>query len=292
MRVNQWTKNAVVAAAFFFALGDRAQGVSLLPAAGLTALAVLAFCLISSAVYVFNDLRDRAADRRHPEKRDRPIAAGRVGVGTAATLAVVLVAGGGALALRVGLGFAAAAAAYVALQAVYSLWLKRIPLLDVMLIAIGFAIRAVAGAVALAVDVSPWLLLCAFLLALFLAVCKRRHEREWVGDGGAEQRDVLQRYDLRLLDQLAGITAATTILAYAMYTLSPATVDKFHTRWLGVTIPFVMFGIFRYMDLVYRHRQGDRPERIVLNDAPTLINLALFGATVLAVFFLSAHAGG
>ena len=284
MRPNQWTKNAVVAAAFFFAVGDQSQSMDMLPAAGLTALAVLAFCLISSGVYAMNDLRDREADRRHPEKQDRPIAAGRVRPLQAVVLSAALVMSGGVIAFRVGPAFSMAAGAYVALQIAYTLWLKRVPLVDILLIAVGFVIRAGSGALALQVSISSWLLLCAFLLALFLAVCKRRHERELVADGETGQRDVLQQYDLHLLDQLASVTAAATIVAYAMYTLSPATADKFHTRWMGATIPFVVFGIFRDLDLVYRHRQGGRPERVVLTDTPTLVNLALFGAAVLAVF--------
>lgn len=287
MRPNQWTKNAVVAAAFFFALGDRAQGVDVVPAAGLTVLAVLAFCLVSSGVYVMNDLRDREADRRHPEKRDRPIASGLVSPPQAVGLCVASLGAGGALAWLVGRPFAVTAATYVMLQVAYTLWLKRVALLDILLIAGGFVIRAVAGGVALHVSVSPWLLLCAFLLALFLGVCKRRHEREGIEGGRAAQRDVLERYNLLVLDQLSAVTASSTIVAYAMYTLSPATADKFHTHWMGLTIPYVIFGIFRYLDLVYRHRQGDRPERIVLTDAPTLVNLALFGMTVLAIFALA-----
>lgn len=285
LRPNQWTKNAVVAAAFFFAAGDRFQSLPLAASAVRTVLAVAVFCIVSSGIYVFNDLLDREADRAHPEKRFRPIAAGRIAPASAWVLCALLLAGGLSAAACLGLAYLYTVTAYVVIQFVYTLWLKRVAMVDILIIASGFVLRAMAGAFALHVGISSWLLLCAFLLALFLAVCKRRHEKDQAGDNAASQRDVLSRYDSRLLDQLTAIIASATIVSYALYTLSPATVEKFGTSAMGFTIPFVIFGIFRYLDLVYRHRKGDRPEMILLTDWPLLLGIAAYGAAVLAIFF-------
>ena len=282
LRPNQWTKNAVVLAAFFFAVGDRTQAVSwhLFSHA---ALAALLFCLVSSGIYIFNDIRDAAADRLHPTKRFRPIAAGRVPVSVAGMMAVIVMSVGLVGASRLSVPLTVVLALYILLQLAYTLWLKRIALVDVFVIALGFVLRAVAGGVVLKVTISPWLLLCAFLLALFLALCKRRHEKLLL-DNADEHRASLGGYDRQLLDQLINIVSAATIACYAIYTLWPETVAKFGTPLLAVTIPFVMFGIFRYLDLVYRHEEGGRPEKILLTDGPLMIDLALYGGTVFLVF--------
>lgn len=286
LRPNQWTKNAVVAAALFFASGDRTQSLDVVPAALATGLAVLIWCVVSSAVYIFNDLRDREADRRHPEKRYRPIAAGRVHPRVAITSAGALLVLGLAVSLLLPPLFTGAVVGYVLLQTAYTLFLKQLALVDVLVIASGFVLRAMAGAFALMVPISPWLLLCAFLLALFLAVCKRRHEKVQVGTNGTGQRTALSRYDTHLLDQLVSTVAAATIVSYAIYTLSPGTIEKFGTAALGLTIPLVVFGVFRYLDLVYRHRMGDRPEKIVLSDGPLLVLLGLYAVAVMAIFIV------
>jgi 4-hydroxybenzoate polyprenyltransferase len=288
MRPGQWTKNAVVAAALFFAIGDKAQSLDLFSAVIKTVLAVAAFCLVSSGVYVFNDIRDRDADRRHPEKRFRPIAAGRVPVRDAVVLSFFLLIIGMGLATCLHINMGLIVLSYVALQAVYSLVLKRVALVDILVIATGFVIRALAGGLALSVPVSPWLLMCTFLLALFLGVCKRRHEKVQVGATEQGQREALDKYDTRLLDQLVAITSSSTVLSYAIYTLSPETVEKFGTAALGLTIPFVVFGVFRYLDLVYRQQLGDRPEKILLTDVPILINLAAYGIALLCIFAFAA----
>jgi 4-hydroxybenzoate polyprenyltransferase len=182
--------------------------------------------------------------------------------------------------------FTGVLAAYAAIQLTYTFWLKRVALVDIMVIAAGFVLRAVAGAVAIGLLISPWLLICTFLLALFLAICKRRHERILMddADGEATTRESLGEYDQKLLDQLIAIVSSATIVSYAIYTLWPSTVEKFGTPMLALTIPFVVFGMFRYLDLVYRHEKGDRPEKILLSDAPLLIDIALYGAAVLLVF--------
>lgn len=286
MRPTQWTKNAVVLAAFVFALGDPSQNVDLVSGGLRVAAATLAFCLVSSGIYAFNDIFDVESDRRHPRKRHRPLAAGRMSVTATFRLGLWLLFGGALLAWLLSRHFALAIGGYIGLQAAYTLKLKHVALLDVMLIAAGFVLRAIAGATVLNLTISPWLLLCTFLLALFLALCKRRHEKLATSDTSHDSRPSLEEYDSRLLDQLISIVAASTIVSYAMYTLSEQTIVKFGTAKLGFTIPFVVFGVFRYLDLAYRHEQGERPEKILLTDPPILINLVLYGATVMAILLL------
>ena len=283
LRVKQWTKNAVVFAAFVFALGDRNQNLDAWEL-WKVCLAALAFSLVSSAVYIFNDLRDAPQDRLHPVKRRRPIAAGEVAPGPAAGVAAVLLAIGLGGAWRLGVDLAAVLGAYLVLQVAYTLGLKRIPLVDVIVISVGFVLRALAGAVVIHVVISPWLLLCAMLLALFLGLCKRRHEK--VNLAGQGTRAALDGYDERLLDMLISMMGAASLVCYSIYTLWPDTVAKFGTPWLGATIPFVVFGLFRYMDIVYRQDKGDRPEQILLTDVPLMLDVALYGVAVLWILLV------
>jgi len=282
LRPRQWTKNAVVLAAFFFALGDREQqiGVALL---GRAALAALLFCALSSAVYLMNDARDAELDRAHPVKRRRPIASGVLPVWAALAWAAGLAAAALAGAWRLRPALLEVFSAYLALQILYTFSLKRVPLVDLFVIAIGFVLRALAGGVALGVRISPWLLLCTLLLALFLGLCKRRHELLRQADGPVT-RPALAGYSERLLDQFIAIISAATIVSYSIYTFWPDTVAKFGTARLGLTIPLVIFGVFRYLDLVYRHELGDQPEQALLTDLPLLADIALYGVTVLAIF--------
>lgn len=285
LRPSQWTKNAVVLAAFFFALGDRTQAVPwhlLLPA--LTAAAL--FCLVSSGVYILNDILDVEADRLHPLKRHRPVAAGRIRIPAAWTVSVILITVALAASWRMSPGFGRIVAAYLVIQFLYNLWLKGIALLDIFVIAGGFVLRAMAGGVVLGIHISPWLLVCTLLLALFLALCKRRHEKQLLEETAGDHRAALHRYDVRLLDQLIAVVSAATVVCYSIYTLSPETVLKFGSARMGFTIPFVIFGIFRYLDLVYRKDEGGHPERVLLTDVPLLVNLALYGASVLCIFIL------
>lgn len=287
LRPSQWTKNVVVGAAFFFAFWDHTRAQRLTLADGIVVLpAVLVFCLVSSGVYIVNDIRDREGDRRHPFKKHRPIAAGLVPLRTAWTCALLLLVAGGAAAWALSADYARVVAVYIAIQLAYTFWLKRIALVDIFVIAGGFVLRAIAGAVVFDdVTISAWLLLCTFLLALFLGLCKRRHEKLLVEDA-ENHRSSLGQYDRLLLDQLIAISSAATIVAYAVYTLWPETVAKFGTMKLGFTIPFVAFGVFRYLDLVYRKEQGGRPEKILLTDVPLLVTLGLYGLTVLVIFNL------
>jgi len=283
LRIKQWTKNAVVFAAFVFALGDRNQDLSAWEL-WKVCLAALAFSLVSSAVYILNDLRDAPQDRLHPVKKNRPIAAGAVARAPALGAAAVLLAAGLGGAGRLGTDLLAVIGGYLVLQGFYTLWLKRIALVDVIVIALGFVLRALAGAVVIHVVISPWLLVCALVLALFLGLCKRRHEK--LNLAGQGTRAALDGYDGRLLDQLIAVTAAAALVCYSIYTLWPETVDKFGTPWLAATIPFVVFGLFRYMDIVYRQEKGDRPEQILLTDGPLMADVALYGLAVLGILLL------
>lgn len=291
MRPSQWIKNLVVLAAFFFARWDTEQrghplGVEAIER---VALAALLFCLASSAIYLINDIRDVEADRAHPLKRLRPVAAGTLGVGAAWLAATVLLALGIGGTWWLPASFRLLICAYVALQFAYTFGLKRVALLDVFMIALGFVLRAIGGALAIDVRISPWLLLCTFLLALFLGLCKRRHEKLLLDDDGAQQhREALAGYDGRLLDLLIGIAASSTVVSYALYTLSTETVAKFGTSRLGLTIPFVVFGVFRYLDVAYRQEEGGRPEKVLLTDRVLIVTVVLYVLATLAVF-LTAH---
>jgi 4-hydroxybenzoate polyprenyltransferase len=291
LRPSQWIKNLIVLAAYFFARwdpGQQAHAAGILPVLRVLAAAGL-FCLISSAIYLVNDIRDVAADRSHPVKRRRPIAAGEVRIGAAWAMAFLLLVAGLGGACRLSPSFGLLACGYVALQFAYTFGLKRVALLDVFMIAIGFVLRAVAGALVIDVRISPWLLLCTFLLALFLGLCKRRHEKRLLADSDAERhREALAGYEEKLLDMLIGIAASSTVVAYAIYTLEQETRDRFGTSRLGLTIPFVVFGVFRYLDLVYRHEQGGRPEKVLLTDRTLIVTVLLYALAALAVL-LTAH---
>jgi 4-hydroxybenzoate polyprenyltransferase len=289
MRPSQWTKNGVVLAAYFFARWDPSQQGN---AAGWGALvsalaAVAAFCAASSAVYLINDIHDREADRAHPQKRSRPLASGTLAVAPAVLAAAVLAAAGVAAGFAINAGLGETILAYLGLQALYTYGLRQVALVDAFIIAIGFVIRAVAGALAIDVRISPWLLLCAFLLALFLALCKRRHEKVRSESDEALTREALDGYDARVLDQAIAVVSAATVVSYALYTLSEETVKRFDTNRLGLTIPFVLFGILRYLDLVYRKGGGERPERVLLTDRVLIVTILLYGLTALTVFHLA-----
>jgi len=280
MRPRQWTKNIVVLAAFFFALGDKQQHLSPLMF-GWALLAAALFCITSSAVYIFNDIIDRQRDAAHPVKRLRPIASGAIPVAMAWAVALILLGMGMSGAWLVAPEFALTVSVYVALQIAYTLWLKHIALVDVFVIAFGFVLRAIAGGFAVNVMISSWLLICTFLMALFLALCKRRHEKRLMEETQLfNLRPSLNDSDQRLFDQLIAIMAGAVIIAYAIYTQWPDTVAKFQTTHLSFTIPFVIFGMFRYLDLVYRQAKGDQPEYILLTDIPLILDVLFFGICV------------
>jgi 4-hydroxybenzoate polyprenyltransferase len=290
MRPHQWSKNLFVLAALAFAAGDRTRGESWAREHWLpTVLAFAAFCLASSAVYLLNDVLDVEKDRAHPEKRARPIASGQLSIAAALAAAAVFFFGGVALA---GIGGGGPATAgilvlYGLINVAYSIHLKRIVLVDAFCIASGFLLRLAAGGVAAEVEISHWAFLCTLFLALFLALNKRRAELALVGDGGAQTRASLQHYSVPFLDQMVSVLAACTIVAYTMYTVDPDTGRKFGgTRALFWSVPFVAFGIGRYMVLVQSGKGGENPARILLGgDGWFLLNTLLWAAvTGYAVF--------
>jgi 4-hydroxybenzoate polyprenyltransferase len=280
LRPDQWTKNLIVFAALIFA-------VKLLdPAAVANASAAfLIFCALSGAVYLINDVSDREQDRAHPIKRLRPIASGELAPGSAMIAAVVLsvAALGAAFWLRP--AFGAAAAAYLALFVVYTRSLKHVVVLDVMTIAIGFVLRAVAGGLVIHVHVSNWLLVCTMLGALFLGFAKRRHEITLLADGARGHRRILEEYDPYLLDQMIGVVAAATMVAYIIYCASPETHAYFGTEWMVLTTPFPIYGLFRYLYLVHRKAGGGNPSDMLLTDRPLQACVLLWGLIAIAIIY-------
>lgn len=279
MRPLQWTKNAVVAAALIF---DE-KVIQLEPA--LRSLgAVLVFCVLSSAIYLINDIRDAPADRLHPAKRLRPIAAGELPVKRAVWMATGLLVAGMTGAWLVRPEFAAVAAGYVALMIAYSGWLKQMVILDVFAIAAGFVLRAVGGAVAIAVTISPWLLVCTALLALFVGFGKRRHELVTLHNA-AGHRANLDSYSLPLLDQLLAVLGSATVMAYSFYTFDASNVPRNHAMML--TIPFVAYAVFRYLFLIHRRELGGVPEQLLFTDRPLLVAILSWGIASMAILALT-----
>ena len=280
LRPDQWHKNLIVFAALIFA-------VKLLDPAALAraTAAFLIFCAMSGVVYLLNDVADREQDRLHPVKRLRPIASGALSPGMALTSAAVL--GVAALGTAVWLRplFGLAAAAYLVLFVVYTGSLKHIVVLDVMAIAIGFVLRAVAGGLVIDVHISNWLLVCTMLGALFLGLAKRRHELTLLADGARGHRKILEEYDPYLLDQMIGVVAAATMVAYIIYCASPETHAYFGTEWLVLTTPFPIYGLFRYLYLVHRKAGGGNPSDMLLNDRPLLACVLLWGITSVLIIY-------
>jgi 4-hydroxybenzoate polyprenyltransferase len=280
LRPAQWIKNAFVLVPLVFA-----QRFFLAQDLAHAGAAVISFCCASSAAYVFNDILDRDRDRRHPLKCDRPIAAGRVSIRRASLVGVIALLLAASLAAGVNAEFAAVLAAFCVLQIFYSTILKNIVIVDSVSIAFGFSLRAAAGVVAVGAAMSPWLLVCSFVLALFLALGKRRHESTLLGDEAGQHRDVLGRYSLRLLDQFIAISAVSTTVIYAMYCLSPQVAAKLGTEYLYLTIPFVVFGVFRYLFLVYGREEGGSPTDILLRDLPLQLGIVGWISTVFVLLY-------
>lgn len=280
LRPDQWTKNLIVFAALIFAvkLLDRAA------LANATA-AFLIFCALSGVVYLVNDVSDREQDRLHPIKRKRPIAAGDLSPGAALIFAAVLGVAALGAAFRLRPAFGLVAAAYLALFVVYTRSLKHVVVLDVMAIAIGFVLRAVAGGLVIQVHISNWLLVCTMLGALFLGLAKRRHEITLLAEGAGGHRRILEEYDPYLLDQMIGVVAAATMVAYIIYCASPETHEYFGTEWMVLTTPFPIYGLFRYLYLVHRKAGGGSPSDMLLNDRPLLACVLLWGLTAITIIY-------
>jgi 4-hydroxybenzoate polyprenyltransferase len=280
LRPRQWSKNLLVLAGLVF--GRRLFDPSSVARA---ALAFAVFCALSGAVYLLNDLADRDQDCAHPLKKYRPVASGTLSGTTALVVATVLGAGGLAGAAVLGRLFFLLAASYLGIFVLYSSYVKQMVIVDVLVIALGFVLRAAAGAAAVDVEISHWLLVCTFLLALFIALAKRRHELVVLADGASSHRTTLADYEANLLDQMIAITAGAAIIAYVFYSISAETELRFGTRWLGLTIPFPVYGIFRYLYLVHRRDGGGNPADMLLFDRPLLTCVILWGLSAIFIIY-------
>jgi 4-hydroxybenzoate polyprenyltransferase len=286
LRPRQWVKNLILFAGVIFA--EQLLDVALLLRA-LSGFAV--FCMLSSAVYCLNDIADLAADRMHPQKRSRPLASGAISKGSVATMGAVLLVGGLAGAYLLAPTFALVAVLYLVNNIAYSFGLKRLPIVDVIAIATGFVLRAVGSVEVLARDavlISPWLLLCTFFLALFIGAGKRRAELALLADDASEHRVALAGYSVPFLDRILSTAMTTAIISYAIYTLAPSTQSKFNTHQLVYTVPFVVYGLLRYMYIVYEKERGGNPTEAILHDVPLRIAVLLWVSTVCYVLYVVA----
>jgi 4-hydroxybenzoate polyprenyltransferase len=280
LRPHQWTKNLVVFAALPLSKHFFQADLALR-----SLLAFGLFCALSGAVYLINDVADVERDRQHPRKRLRPIASGQLSRGAALAWAVVLAGSALGLSAPLGWSFALAALAYLLVNLLYSFWLKQVLILDAITVSLMFVIRAVAGALAIAIHIGEWLLICTLLLALFLTLCKRRHELTSLSEGASNHRPILSEYSPYLLDQMIAVVTASCVTAYAFGMTAPETVETYHTRRLIWTTPFVLYGIFRYLYLVHQKEQGGSPTDILLTDLPLLLDLVLWGLAIAAIVY-------
>jgi 4-hydroxybenzoate polyprenyltransferase len=282
LRPKQWTKNLVLFAPIIFS-----QNLHNLDMLLKVCLAFLIFCLLSGCIYLVNDVMDMENDKQHPIKCQRPIPSGRLNPKTAISISIGL-----ALSCLIGSfwlqpQFGLISVIYLILLTAYSLRLKQIVIVDVMAIALGFVLRVVSGAVVIQVEISSWLLICTILLALFLALSKRRHELILLDTLATEHREILREYSPYFLDQMIAVVTASTLMAYALYTMSAETIAKFNTPYLNLTIPFVLYGIFRYLYLVHQKGQGGSPTTIMLTDLPLIINTFLWLISVEIILYMA-----
>lgn len=280
IRPQQWIKNGIVLAGLIF------SGSAGHPDLLLTALAAAGlFCLLSSSIYIVNDLADADADRNHPVKANRPIAAGRISPGTAISLALILSVAALIPAFFLGRNFFLISCSYLILSLLYSFILKHIVIIDVMSIAAGFVLRALAGSVVIEVEFSGWLLISSFLLALFLGFGKRRHELVLLEGKSDQHRRILKRYTSYFLDQLIGVVTPAVLVCYLLYVISPEVQEKLHTQYLYLTTPFVIYGIFRYLYLIHLEERGGSPTQLLLTDRPILLTVLLWLITALLLLY-------
>jgi 4-hydroxybenzoate polyprenyltransferase len=277
----EWVKNSFVLAPLLFSTHLN-QGELVL--SGL--MACIAFCLAASGIYLWNDLVDWRADLAHPEKKTRPIPSGRLSVATAAISGTLILISGVAVGLRINAPTGLLLCSYVGVNLLYSRWLKHVPILDFMCIALGFVLRVLAGATAVHVQPSHWLLMCTFLLALSLAVAKRRQELVMLDKNSSNHRRVLDHYSLPWLDQVGTALAGATIVAYALYTVSLETQERFGTDRLIYTLPFVIYGILRYLHLVHTSDRTGNPSRLLVSDRPLLICVSVWALICTAIIYL------
>jgi 4-hydroxybenzoate polyprenyltransferase len=282
LRPKQWTKNALLFAGLLFSRNLFQTPLLLKVLAGFCI-----FCILSGATYLFNDIFDLEQDRKHPLKSKRPLASGKLSVRAARIAFLFLLGAGLSSAFLMDVLFGAIAASYVGLTLGYSLFFKHIVILDMIAVSIGFVLRAVAGAQLIHVSISSWLLICTIFLALFLSLGKRRHELVLLGDDAQAHRPILEEYSPYLLDQMIAVVTASTVMAYTLYTTAPDTVEKFGTRNLLLTTPFVLFGIFRYLYLMHQKSLGGSPEQILLKDKPILFNILFYLIATGVILYLS-----
>jgi 4-hydroxybenzoate polyprenyltransferase len=280
MRLQQWIKNFFLFAALVFAGHLRIADDVIKSAVGF-----LLFSFVASSVYIFNDIIDLEKDKEHPIKSKRPLPSGKLQVSTAFTVSIALAFTGLLVGWIVNVEFGAILLIYIIINIIYSLKLKETVILDVMTIAAGFVLRVVAGAVLISVPTSEWLIICTVLLSLFLGFSKRRHELTILESHANTHRAVLQHYSPYFLDQMIGIVTASTVMSYTLYTISEDTVMKFGTKHLIYTVPFVLYGIFRYLYLVHKKEEGGNPTKIALTDRPLLINLVLWFLTASYIIY-------
>ncbi len=280
LRPPQWVKNGVVLAGLIFS-GSAANTDNILMALAATGL----FCLLSSAIYIINDITDAEADRKHPVKANRPLAAGRVAPATALIIAIIIGAVTLVLSYLLSLNFFITVLIYSILNLLYSFVLKHVVIIDVMSIAAGFVLRALAGAVVIHVRFSGWLLITTFLLALFLGFGKRRHELILLEEEGIEHRKILAKYSSYLLDQLIAVVTPAVLVCYLLYVISPEVTQRLGTEYLYITTPFVIYGIFRYLYLIHLEEAGGSPTMILLTDRPILLTVLFWIATVLLLLY-------
>jgi 4-hydroxybenzoate polyprenyltransferase len=268
LRPQQWIKNFFIFAPLLFS-----RNVLQVNAVLAATATFVVFCIVSSAHYIFNDLMDIEEDKLHPIKSKRPLASGRLKKGSAVAAMLILAAFGLGLAAVIGLPILIVSLVYLVIQVAYSIRLKHVVILDIFVVAAGFVIRVVAGGLAIKVMISSWLLICTMLLALFLAMSKRRHELVLLEGEAANHRPILKEYNTYLLDQMISVVTASTLVAYCLYTISEETVAKFGTRRLIWTVPFVLYGIFRYLYLIHQKNEGGSPEHLILKDKPLLADI-------------------
>lgn len=281
LRPRQWTKNVAIFAALVFS--QHLFDIQLLLK---TILAFFLFCLLSGSVYILNDLVDLEQDKKHPQKSKRPLAAGKLSPSVAITAGTVIMIISLTASYRLSIPFGIVATSYLLLQVVYSFYVKHLVILDVFCVAAGFVLRVVGGAEVIYVPISSWLLICTILLSLFLAMSKRRHELILLEDNAVHHRKILYEYSPYFLDQMISVVTSSTVVAYALYTMSEETVKKFQTDNLKFTIPFVIYGIFRYLYLIHQKNEGGSPERILLTDRPLIVNILLYGLVVGIILYL------
>jgi len=280
LRPQQWIKNFFIFAAIIFS-----QNILNIQLLLKTVLAFVSFCILSSSFYILNDLKDIEEDKRHPLKSKRPLASGRLKKSYAILSFGALGFLSFILAIAVNKYFFFIALFYFLLQVTYSFWLKHIVILDVFVVAAGFLIRVVAGGLAIKVTLSSWLLICTMLLALFLALGKRRHELVLLEGDASDHRPILKEYNPYFLDQLIAVVTASIVLAYCLYTISEETVAKFGTANLLFTVPFVLYGIFRYLYLIHQRHGGGTPETLIIKDKPLLIDIFLWIASAILIIY-------